>query len=63
MSDAPSSQSTFPLCALCGAQTRSLYALPGDRNVWLCAKCFFGEPPTRSYRYSYNRCRCATLSL
>lgn len=30
-------------CSLCGEQTRSLYVLPGDTKVRMCATCFFGQ--------------------
>jgi hypothetical protein len=34
------------ICALCKKQTRSLYALPGERGAKLCATCFFSPLPT-----------------
>jgi hypothetical protein len=34
------------VCALCGKEVRSVYALPGERSVKLCAQCFFKPPPT-----------------
>jgi hypothetical protein len=33
-------------CSLCGKPVRSVYALPGERTVKLCATCFFKPVPT-----------------
>ena len=30
------------VCALCGKEVRSVYALPGEREAKFCRACFFG---------------------
>lgn len=47
MNDLRDSQRDKPFtCALCGKPTRSLYALPGerDKSTQMCGHCFFQEP-------------------